>query len=135
MYHHLRGSFEERSAKLDNSLRSYERALAIDPSQAETAVNLGLLLGRLSRGAEGIQLLDRVIAAHPKAEGALRNRGALKLAANDGAGFAADVEAAQRIHPIAAVARALSQYYKSAGRDDLAEQWRAEALRLEPSQR
>jgi predicted CXXCH cytochrome family protein len=135
MYHHLRGSFEEQSAKLDNALRSYERALAIDPGQAETAVNLGLLLGRQRRGAEGIRLLDRVIAAHPKAEGALRNRAALKLAAQDNAGFVADLEAAQRIHPIAPVARALSQYFKSAGRDDLAEHWRAEALRLEPSQR
>jgi predicted CXXCH cytochrome family protein len=109
MYHHLRGSFEEQAAKFDNALRSYERALAIDPGQAETAVNLGLLLGRLRRGAEGIRLLDRVIAAHPKAEGALRNRAALKLAAKDDAGFVADLEAAQRIHPIAPVARALAQ--------------------------
>jgi hypothetical protein len=98
-------------------------------------VNLGLLLGRLRRGAEGIQLLDRVIAAHPKAETALRNRAALKLAAKDEAGFVADLEAAQRIHPIAPVARALSQYHKAAGHDDLAEHWRAEALRLDPAQR
>jgi predicted CXXCH cytochrome family protein len=133
MYHHLRGSLLEQSSQNEEARRAYERALAIDPMQAETAVNLSLLLGQLGRPEQGVQLLDRVIAAHPKAEGALRNRATLKLALHDTPGFAADLEAAQAIFPVAAVARVLSQYYRELGRGDIAQRWHEEALRLDPA--
>jgi hypothetical protein len=132
MYHHLRGSLLEQSSRDDEARRAYERALAIDPAQAESTVNLALILGRLGQPEQGVQLLDRLIAGHPLAEGALRNRATLKLALHDSAGFAADLEAAQRILPVAAVARALSQYHRQIGHNDLARHWHDEALRLDP---
>jgi tetratricopeptide (TPR) repeat protein len=135
MYHHLRGSLLEQASQPDEARRAYERALELDPSQAETTVNLALLLGRLGKPDEGIRMLDRLIARHPTAEGALRNRATLKLAQNDARGFAADLEAAHKVLPVAAVARALSQHYAGSGAKELAESWRQEWLRLDPARR
>jgi predicted CXXCH cytochrome family protein len=135
MYYHLRGSLYEQAEKPEAARQAYERALLLDPSQAETTVNLAPLLGRLGEPQEGVRMLSRLLARYPKAEGALRNRCALDLALHDEAAFAADLEAAQRILPRAPNARALAQYYARLGRADVAEHWRAEALRLDPTQR
>ena len=89
-FHHLRGSLFEEASRLDDARAAYERALAIDAGQAETAVNLGALLGRLGRDRSGAVHLDNVIRNHPKAEGALRNRGILSYQRGDPAGFEAD---------------------------------------------
>lgn len=135
MYHHLRGSLFEQASRPDDARQAYEQALALDPAQAETIVNLATLLGSQGRAEEGIRSLDRLLARHPKAEGALRNRCALKAGLRDEAGFAVDLEAAQRILPRAPNARALSQYYRRLGRADLAERWQGEAMRLDPTLR
>ena len=132
IYHHLRGSLLEQATRLDDARAAYERALAIDPGQAETAVNLGAVLGRLGRAPSGIVHLDNVIRNHPQAEGALRNRGVLRSLRGDAAGFAADLEAAFAILPQAIVARALAQHYAGIGRDDLARRWDQAALKLQP---
>lgn len=131
-YHHLRGSLLETATRLDDARAAYERALALDPGQAESAVNLGALLGRLGRGKEGVPLLDAVIREHPRAEGALRNRGVLGFILGDTAGFAADLEAAFAILPQATVARALAQHYARAGRSDLQRHWEQAARMLQP---
>lgn len=132
-YHHVRGSLLERGPQGKDAIPAYERALAIDPAQAESAVNLGALLGRTRRPKEGIALLDAVIARHPLAEGALRNRALLALQAGDGERFARDLEAAHAIRPQAPVARALAQHWAQKGRRDLAKRWEDEARRLDPS--
>ena len=133
-YHHLRGSLLEQAKRLDDARTAYERALAIEPGQAETAVNLGALLGRLGLARSGVVHLDNVISNHPQAEGALRNRGILRYVRGDGDGFAADLEAAFAILPQASVARALAQHYATIGRDDLARRWDQAARKLQPDE-
>ena len=131
-YHHTRGSLFEQAKRPDDARVAYERALAIDPGQAETAVNLGVLLGRLGRTKEGVVHLDNVIRNHPQTEAALRNRGILRYVQGDTAGFAADLEAAFAILPQATIARTLAQHYSRVGRDDLARRWDQEARKLQP---
>lgn len=133
-YYHLRGSVFEQAGRLDDARVAYERALALDPGQAESAVNLGGLLGRMGRAQSGITHLDNVIRTHPRAEGALRNRGILRYLRGDIAGFVSDLEAAFAIHPQATVARTLAQHYAGVGRADLARQWDQAARKLQPDQ-
>ncbi len=135
MYHHVRGSLFERFSKLEEARASYERALELDPAQVETEVNLGPLLARLKRPDEGLNVLGRAIERHPRAEGALRNRALIKLEKKDAPGAVADLEAAYRISPNAAVARLLSVQYREIGRSDLAESWQAASRRLDPPKR
>lgn len=133
MYHHLRGSLFESQRKLEEARASYAAALALDPEQAESAVNLGAVLHKLQRHAEGEAVLDRVIEKHPKAYGAMRNRALIRKARGDDAGFVRDLEAAHRILPSGAVARALAQHFEKLGRMDELARWLAEARRLEPN--
>jgi predicted CXXCH cytochrome family protein len=133
-YHHLRGTLFEQATRLDDARAAYERALAIDAGQAETAVNLGALLGVLGRARSGVEHLDNVIRNHPQAEGALRNRGMVSYLRGNAAGFAADLEAAFAILPQATVARALAQHYAKIGRDDLARRWDQAARKLQPDE-
>lgn len=135
MYHHLRGSLLERFSRLEEARASYERALQLDSAQVETEVNLGPLLARLDRSDDGLAVLDRAIAKHPRAEGALRNRALIKLKKKDAKGVIADLEAAYRILPQAAVARLLSLQYREIGRLDLADSWQAASRRLDPPAR
>jgi predicted CXXCH cytochrome family protein len=132
-YHHLRGSLLEGASRLGEARTAYERALALDPAQTETVVNLGLLLGRLGKPREGIDVLDAAIADHPKAAGALRNRAVLKLQLGDRDGFAADLEAAFAISPDAALAGALAEHHRRSGRRDDADRWARSARALDPS--
>lgn len=135
MYHHVRGSLLERFSRFDEARAAYERALALDPAQAESQVNLGALLQRMGRLDEGLTVLDAAIAKHPRAQGALRNRALIKLAQNDTSGVIADLEAAFRVSPQGPVARLLSAQYRQIGRNDLADSWQATARRLDPPSR
>ena len=132
-YHHQRGSLLERAPSGKDAVPAYERALALDPGQVESAVNLGALLARQRRPKEGIALLDALIAKHPFAEGAMRNRALLALQLGDAERFARDLEAAHAVRPQAPLARALAQHWTQRGRKDLAAKWEAEARRLDPS--
>lgn len=131
-YYHLRGSLLEEAKRFDDARVAYERALALDPGQVETAVNLGSLLGRLGRAPSGIALLDNVLRTYPQAEGALRNRAVLRYLRGDVAGFVADLEEAFAILPQVTVARTLAQFYAASGRADLARQWDQAARQLQP---
>lgn len=135
MYHHLRGSLLESQGKLEEARASYEAALALDPEQAESAVNQGGLLYKLARHAEGEAVLDRVIEKHPKAYSAMRNRALIRKARGDDAGFVRDLEVAHRISPSGPVARALAQHFQKLGRMDESARWLAEVRRLEPQGR
>ncbi|MFN0245229.1 MAG: tetratricopeptide repeat protein [Planctomycetota bacterium] len=135
MYHHLRGSLLESQGKLEEARAAYAAALALDPEQAESAVNLGALFYKLKRYAEGETLLDRVIEKHPQAYSAMRNRALIRKARGDESGFVRDLETAHRISPSGPVARALAQHFEKLGRLEDAARWYADARRLEPQLR
>ncbi len=131
-YQHTRGSALERAGKSDAALIAYERALVLDPTQGETSVNLGALLGRTGDTKRALAVLTAEIERHPLAEGALRNRAIVRMNTGDAAGGAADLDAAFQIRPQAAVARALAQYWKKVGADQVARQWFDRAHELDP---
>jgi tetratricopeptide (TPR) repeat protein len=132
-YHHLRGSLLEEAGRFEEARAAYARALEIDPEQTETAVNLGLLLGKLGKAREGIEVLDAALARHPKATNALRNRAVLRLGLGERERFSADLERAFEIAPDAVLARTLADYYAKSGRSALAANWQHTALSLDPS--
>lgn len=106
-YQHLRALVLEGQGRLPEAAEAYAAALARDREHVASAVNLSLLLGRLGRVREGIDLATRVIERHPLADGALRNRALLHLELGDRAAARADLEAAYALNPLPAVARAL----------------------------
>ncbi|TAJ03995.1 MAG: hypothetical protein EPO68_17295, partial [Planctomycetota bacterium] len=127
MVHHVRAWLLEAAGEHDEARRSYKRALLVDPALDESRINLALVLGRAGKAAEGIALLDDVLARHPFAEGALRNRGVLHEALGDASGARADLEAAHALFPRAAVARALERLCAASGDASAAARWRAAA--------
>jgi tetratricopeptide (TPR) repeat protein len=131
MLHHVRGSLLEHDGKLPEARAAYERALALDPELAESATNLGLVLARLGDPRRSRALLDALIARHPQADTALRNRGALRLEQGD-VGGQADLEAAMALLPDAVLANALAKLCEQRGDRDGAQRWSAEARRLWP---
>ena len=131
-YQHLRALVAEQLGRAPDAERAYREALRLDPDASDSAVNLSLLLGNTGRAAEGLRLLDAVLARHPSADNALRNRALLKLSLQDVAGFAIDLAAAQRLRPDAALARALASYHAQRGDRRRADELAAEARRLAP---
>ncbi|MBM3976570.1 MAG: hypothetical protein FJ299_06220 [Planctomycetes bacterium] len=132
MVHHVRAWMLEGQGEIEAARISYKRALLVDPGLEESRVNLGLLLARNGRAAEGRSLLDEVLRRHPHAEGALRNRALAWQALGDPVAMRADLAAAQALLPSASVARALAQMYAQGALDPTAASaWAAEAARLE----
>jgi tetratricopeptide (TPR) repeat protein len=134
-YHHLRGMLLTSQERYEEAARAYERAIELapgSPTAAESQINLALVLMRLNRGAEAIAVCDDVLARHPKADGALTNRALVRLSLGDAAGFVADIEAAQRLHPRAINAKGLAEHYRRLGDTSQADYWQAEAERLGP---
>lgn len=132
MLHHVRGSLFERAREYEAARASYERALALAPGLADTATNLGPVLAQLGQPAAGKQLLDALLKRHPLADGAYRNRAAVRLALGDEPGFLADLETAMKLNPTPELAQALATYQERKGRAGEVERWRAEARRLDP---
>ena len=132
-YFHLRGVLLEAAERREEARAAYTRALELDPGSAETSVNLGPLLGTLGKAREGVGVLDAVIAAHPAASPALRNRAVLRLQLGDRRGFAADLEAAFIISPDAAVAGALAEHYRRSGELEESARWARQAVQGDPS--
>ncbi len=130
MYHHARAMLFELSGQFEEALAEYRIAIRIDPDLAESVSNLGLLHGRLGNTKTALRVLDTLIARHPLADGALRNRAVIKRASGDTQGFLADFEAAQKLLPRADLARILAEEWKKQGRSDKANYWQAEAERL-----
>jgi predicted CXXCH cytochrome family protein len=131
-YHHLRGVLLEQLERPADAAQAYGAALSRDREQIDSAVNLSLVLGRLGRVDDGIELATRVLERHPRAEGALRNRALLRLSAGDEAGFAADLAAAHGHFPRAAVARALADWARRDGDTARADELEDQARRLAP---
>jgi Flp pilus assembly protein TadD len=132
MYHHVRGSLLERAGRPADARAAYVRARELDPELAESDVNLGPLLAQLGEPRAGLGVLDRLLAKHPLADGALRNRALVRLMLGDEPGFLADLEAALRLLPDPAVARALASACEQRGDAAGARRWSAEARRLDP---
>jgi tetratricopeptide (TPR) repeat protein len=132
MLHHVRGSVLERANRLADARAAYERALVLDPLLAESSINLGAVLTRLGKLAEARTVLEQVLARYPRADSALRNRAALRLAMNDEAGAYADLEASQRLLPSVPVAQALARIAEARGDAAAARRWQAEAAQLDP---
>lgn len=134
MYHHVRGLLLERFGRADQALRSYQWALMLDPDLASSAINLALLRGVNGDPDRGIELLDRVLARHPAAVNALRNRAGLRLRKHDAEGFVADLRRAFELAPDAVVADVLAEWYRDQGDAGTADEWARRAARLDPVQ-
>ena len=61
--------------RLDEALRSYDRALALKPDYVEALTNRGVVLADLKRSDEALQSYDRALALKPDDVEALYNRG------------------------------------------------------------
>ncbi|HEX6885506.1 MAG TPA: hypothetical protein VF530_19190 [Planctomycetota bacterium] len=132
MLHHVRASLLERAGELPAARAAYERALALDPQLAEARINLAPLLARLGAPAEGLALLDALLARHPLADSAYRNRAAIHALRDDEPAFRADLEAALRLAPDAALAQVLARHAERRGDAAAARRWSDEARRLDP---
>jgi predicted CXXCH cytochrome family protein len=132
MLHHVRGSLLERGGDHALALAAYERALALDPELAEAAINLAPVLAHEGKAQQGKELLDALIRRHPFADTAYRNRATVRLALGDDAGFRADVEAAMKLLPDAALAQAYARYLAQRGDTAGERRWNEEARWLDP---
>lgn len=131
--HHARGLLLEHAGRIEEAEDAYRAAFTIDPDHAQSAINLALILQGSERTQEGLNILDKVIARYPKAEGALRNRAILRLASGNTAGMAADLEAAFWIRPSAALASKLAEWYQASGNPTQASRWRSAATSVDPA--
>jgi tetratricopeptide (TPR) repeat protein len=132
MLHHVRGSLLERAGDYAGARAEYERALALDPELAEAAINLAPVLAHENQAQRGKELLDALIARHPFADSAYRNRATVRLALNDDAGFRADIEAAMKLLPDAALAQIYARYLAQRGDAAGERRWNEEARWLDP---
>jgi hypothetical protein len=130
MYHHVRAGLLESMGRRAEARRSYEKALALDPVLAVSAINLGLLLGQDGELQAGRQRLDAVLERHPLAVGALRNRAVLRGMEGDGPGALEDLERAFQAKPSAELARVLAGLCRSQGIPERAAQWDGLARQL-----
>jgi predicted CXXCH cytochrome family protein len=132
MLHHVRGSLYERAGDLRAARVAYEEALSLDPDLAETKTNLAPVLARLGDPRAGLELVDRLLARHPLADTARRNRAVVKLTLDDEPGARADLEAAMKLLPDPALAQALARLAEQRGDAAAAKRWTEEARRLDP---
>lgn len=77
------GYFHQEHGRIEEAVRQYERALALDPENREAANNLGGLRVEAGRYTEAIPLFKQVIAAFPKDARALGNLGTVYLRMNE----------------------------------------------------
>jgi predicted CXXCH cytochrome family protein len=132
MLHHVRGSLLERAGELPAAVQAYEHALALEPGFPPATINLAPLLARAGKGQAALALLDGVIARHPLADTAYRNRAVVRLGLGDVDGFRADAEAALRLLPDAELALALARVAEPSGDPAAAQRWKLEARALDP---
>jgi tetratricopeptide (TPR) repeat protein len=111
---------------------AYAHALELDPELAESTTNLAPLLARLGEARAGRALLDALLARHPLADGAYRNRAVVRLALGDEPGFRADLETAMKLLPDAGLAQALAKHAEQRGDAAGVKRWMEEARRLDP---
>ncbi len=135
MYHHLRAGMLRDLGRLEEAKDAYLRALELNPALVESAINLGLLWGELDQVGRGLMLLDEVVARHPAAWTALRNRAVLRSQLGDLSGAVADLQRAFELLPSAEVALALSKLHRGRANHAAAQRWSLIAVELEPKLR
>ncbi len=134
-FHHLRAGLREEHKDYAGAEADLRRALTLDPELSESSVNLGALLLGQKREREAVDVLTRLLERHPRSDGALRNRGVAYLSLGQFDAALADLEAAQRIHPLAPIARLLSQVFQKQNQPELARRWAETARVLDPGGR
>jgi tetratricopeptide (TPR) repeat protein len=132
MLHHVRGSLLEGAGEYSAARAAYQRALELDPELAEAAINLAPVLAQEGAAQQGKELLDALIRRHPFADTAYRNRATVRLALDDDMGFRADLEAALKLLPDAALAQAFARYLAQRGDTAGEQRWLQEARWLDP---
>ena len=133
MYHHVRGSLLTQFNRKTDAVAAYRRALELDPQLGPSAVNLGLLLGELGAAAEGLEVLNRAIEQHPKADGAWRNRAVIKLGLGDRQGAIDDLGRAFQIAPTSELALALAKLHGDEDQPQKQAKWLEFARQLSPN--
>jgi len=132
MYHHTRGSLLEQADRPDEAAAAYERALQAAPGFPPSAINLGYLYGTRGQRDRGLAVLEEVLALHPEAVNALRNRAALRAEQGDLQGFVGDLTRAFELQPSAEVADILAGFYRDRRDPRQAAEWAARAAGLRP---
>src|SRR5207237_7883551 len=72
---HRRGMLEAHHARFEQAITSYERALALMPTDNELLVNYGIALDAIGRTAEALEIFDRTLTTNPSNDEALFNKG------------------------------------------------------------
>jgi cytochrome c-type biogenesis protein CcmH/NrfG len=84
------------------AIEAYEKALAIDPTNAPVLTDLGIMYRRIGNPQEAVRRFDQAIAADPKLENPRFNKGIVLLHdLNDRAGAIAAWEALLAVNPVA----------------------------------
>lgn len=147
-YHFARGKLLENRAlaKVSSGLEpdrlgmeaaglAYERALELVPTAVEVTMRLVPLWASLGRTDEALARIDEVIALCPDDAAPLSVRGLVHLARQDLRGAKRDYEAAFAKAPDGRRARELAAVYARLGDAEASARWRAEAERLDASER
>ena len=132
MYHHTRGSLLEAAGRVVEAQSAYEEALTIEPGFPPSAINLALLFGMSGDLERGLAMLDDVLAHHPEAVNALRNRAGLKAEGGDFRGFATDLARAFELQPDPEVADILARFHRNMGDGAGAAEWDRRGAALRP---
>ena len=89
----------ERGTKKNRAVRWYEQAVAKGPDHLRFMDKLGVALTQAGRLQEASEVFDRLVAANPKFETGLNNRGFMHLLIGDLEGAEADFRATLRLSP------------------------------------
>jgi Flp pilus assembly protein TadD len=114
-----------------DAIRLLERALQLNPSDAESTYQLGVLYDRNGRSPEGVRMLRRAIALRAKYPDPHYQIGRIALEHEDYATALKELEEARRLLPDQeAIRLALGRTYQALGRTDEAKAEFAEVRRL-----
>ena len=72
---HRRGMLEAHHAEFEKAILSYERALALNPTDNELLINYGVALDGAGRTEEALEIFNRTLATNPSNDEALFNKG------------------------------------------------------------
>ncbi|MCK6448388.1 MAG: hypothetical protein L6Q99_18520 [Planctomycetes bacterium] len=131
-YRFTRANLLAGLGRLEDARTSYLAARAIAPDEPAVVINLTDVLNRLGRHRESTELLDALLARHPRAESGLLNRANARAALGELAAARADLEAYLAIRPRADVARSLAELCRALGDIDASRSWSAAAARFDP---
>ncbi len=125
------------AGRIEGALAELRQAVALNPVHHPGVWNdLGFLLLRLGRGAEGVPALERAVNLDPRLAEAQANLGAALLARDDAAGAARRLEAALRMRPDYGPALGnLGVAYARLGRTEDARRQFRRVLELNPGDR